>query len=507
MKVRLLHPDRDFDLTAVRPPQATTVAQDLGLHTLVEAMAGNDKALRATAEAVLLAATGMGEAAAIAHRQAGIADALAHPQAVRTIHALATEAIESRRRNYLGIDLSDHAPSTALYGAVELLRTFSSWLRKLHGEVGALQGKFRSNAFTGLFASVRENLDGAYLDSIDAHIETLGFRHGVLLEARLGGGNTGTAYGLRLPNAASPGWLKRLFGHLPPTYTWRLPECDEAGARVLREIRDLGIARTTDALVQSAGHVLQFFESLRAELAFYVGALNLHDRLQAAGVPVCLPAFATISARCLQMRGLRNPVLALSSHASIVPSDCDADGSEILLVTGANQGGKSTFLRALGLAQVMLHAGLFIAADEYTGTLRSGVFTHAHREEDASLRRGKFDEELQRLAAIASQVRPGAVVLFNEPFAATNERDGSEVALEVFDALRERGIAVWCVSHLATLARSLASRADADVLLLRAERRDDGSRSFVIRPGEPLDTSFGDDLYQQLFDADAPTWQ
>ncbi len=502
MKVRLLHPDRDFDPSAAPPPQAATVAQDLGLDIVIGAMAADDETLRATAQAVLLVATGAGDAQSIAHRQAGLADALEHAQAVRALYALAMEAVASRRRHYLGFELSDRAPSSALFGAIELLDTFVGWMRKLRDLVDAQQDHFRSAAFTGLFASVRENIDAAYLAAIDAHLETLRFRQGVLLDARLGAGNTGSAYRLRLAHAEPHRWLQRLLGQTPPAYTWRLAERDEAGARILRGIRDRGITDTASTLAQSAKHVLHFFETLRAELAFYVGALNLHERLQAAGVATCLPAFAPIGSCQLQATGLCNPVLALCTQSGVVASDCAADGMDLLLVTGANQGGKSTFLRALGLAQVMLHTGLFVAADRYAGTLRSGVFSHARREEDATLARGKFDEELQRMAIIADQVHRGGLVLFNEPFATTNEREGSEVAMQVFDALRERDIAVCCVSHLATLARSLAARGAGDVLFLRADRQDDGSRSFVIRRGEPLGTSFGEDLYHRLFDLD-----
>jgi len=363
MKVRLLHPDRDFDPSAAPPPQAATVAQDLGLDIVIGAMAADDETLRATAQAVLLAATGAGDAQSIAHRQAGLADALEHAQAVRALYALAMEAVASRRRHYLGFELSDRAPSSALFGAIELLDTFVGWMRKLRDLVDAQQDHFRSAAFTGLFASVRENIDAAYLAAIDAHLETLRFRQGVLLDARLGAGNTGSAYRLRLAHAEPHRWLQRLLGQTPPAYTWRLAERDEAGARILRGIRDRGITDTASTLAQSAKHVLHFFETLRAELAFYVGALNLHERLQAAGVATCLPAFAPIGARQLQATGLCNPVLALCTQSGVVASDCAADGMDLLLVTGANQGGKSTFLRALGLAQVMLHTGLFVAAD------------------------------------------------------------------------------------------------------------------------------------------------
>ena len=61
----------------------------------------------------------------------------------------------------------------------------------------------------------------------------------------------------------------------------------------------------------------------------------------------------------------------------------------------------------------------------------SSLFTHDKREEDASLDKGKVDEELARMSEIADYLGPNSMVLFNESFAATNERDGSEIARQI----------------------------------------------------------------------------
>ncbi|WP_240977948.1 hypothetical protein [Planctomonas sp. JC2975] len=97
------------------------------------------------------------------------------------------------------------------------------------------------------------------------------------------------------------------------------------------------------------------------------------------------------------------------------------------MVTGANRGGKSTFLRSVGLAQLMMQAGMFVPARSLSATIVSGVFTHFKREEDTALASGKFDEELARMRDIVGQIQPRALILFNESFAATNEREGAEV--------------------------------------------------------------------------------
>ncbi|WP_261538587.1 MutS-related protein [Burkholderia multivorans] len=168
-------------------------------------------------------------------------------------------------------------------------------------------------------------------------------------------------------------------------------------------------------------------------------------------------------------------------------------------MTGANEGGKSTFLRSIGLAQMMMQAGMVVGATSFGANVCDGLFTHYKREEDASMTSGKFDEELLRMDAIAKHVRPDSVVLFNESFAATNEREGSEVARQIVQALVERRVKVFFVTHMYEFSHGLYEAMKDQAVFLRADRREGGKRTFKVSPGEPLQTSFGEDLYTQIF--------
>ena len=102
----------------------------------------------------------------------------------------------------------------------------------------------------------------------------------------------------------------------------------------------------------------------------------------------------------------------------------EADGKNLTIVTGANQGGKSSFLRGIGLAQLMMQCGMFAGAESFAADLCAALFTHYKREEDATMKSGKFDEEIARMSDIVDGITPNSLVLFNESFAATNEREG-----------------------------------------------------------------------------------
>lgn len=115
--------------------------------------------------------------------------------------------------------------------------------------------------------------------------------------------------------------------------------------------------------------------------------------------------------------------------------------------------------------------------------------------------RGKLDEELKRMSGIVDSMTPKSIVLFNESFAATNEREGLEIARQIIRALVEKDNTVFCVTHLYDLAHTLYQRQAETALFLRAERRDDGKRTFRLVEGGPLPTSYGPDLYERIFSA------
>jgi DNA mismatch repair ATPase MutS len=131
-----------------------------------------------------------------------------------------------------------------------------------------------------------------------------------------------------------------------------------------------------------------------------------------------------------------------------------------------------------------------------------GLFTHFKREEDATMKSGKFDEELSRMNQIVDLLTPHAFILFNESFAATNEREGSEIARQIVSALLEQGQRVAFVNHQFALAHGFLEKPLDSALFLRADRLEDGRRTFKLIEGEPLSTSFGKDVYREVFSSE-----
>ena len=496
MKSFLMHPDRDFDTGRGLPCNEPDLAKDLELDVLLRVMAGDDKFLLGVARSGLH--SGLTNPEEIVYRQHVLADCIAEPQIVNDFYQVAETALAEEKK-IIGWLFRD-SPESVLHRARQVMQLFVDKLRRLRGIGDANAGRLRSEGFTRFFAMLASELDDDYLAELQAHLDELAFRRGTLISAGLGEGCKGVGYVIR--RHPEQGWRDRRRKDRSG-YTFVLPERDENGMRTLSDLNGRGLNGTASALAQSVDHIRSFFQLLRAELGFYLGCLNLRDRLAANGEPVCFPVPASPGRESLSARGLYDPCLALHMEARTVGNDVDADARRLVMITGANQGGKSTFLRSLGLAQLMMQAGMFVAAESFTAAASSGVFTHFKREEDATMEQGKLDEELARMSEIAGQITAGGLLLCNESFASTNEREGSEIARQIIRALTELGIRVVFVTHLYDLAQGCFAGNEGTSLFLRAERLPDGHRTFRLRPGEPLPTSHGQDLYHQVFGAPA----
>lgn len=498
MKTLLMHRDRDFDLQQELARNEQALTQDLELNTLFRAMANDDEFLFDVVRKAILSGL-RNDVDTIVYRQAILNDCLANPAVIRGLYDLAVEAIENKKKHYWSF-LSNY-PSSILHGSTQILQMFMDMLRKLRAIADEQAGRFASEGFATLFATLQRELSDEYLAGVHGHLTELELRDGVLLSGELGMGNAGIDYILRQTHETRQSWLVRLLGKGPPGYTFRIADRDEAGAKALANLRDRGINLVANALAQSADHILGFFQTLRVELAFYVGCLNLRARLEAKGEPVCFPQPAHAGQRKHRCDGLYDVCLALTMQPRVVGNTLEADGKRLVVITGANQGGKSSFLRAIGLAQLMMRSGMFVAAEYFAAELCTGLFTHYKREEDATMTSGKFDEELSRLSEIVDRLTPDSMLLFNESFAATNDREGSEIAGQVVRALLDKRLQVFFVTHLHEFAHRMFETLKQDAVFLRAERNDDGTRTFKLVEGEPLDTSYGEDLYRQVFEA------
>jgi DNA mismatch repair protein MutS2 len=158
-----------------------------------------------------------------------------------------------------------------------------------------------------------------------------------------------------------------------------------------------------------------------------------------------------------ELHALRHPLLALEAFATqhdkrkathVVPSDVRARRGRALVVSGPNAGGKTVTLKALGLAALMLRAGLPIAAREgSTLSLVTRVLTDVGDDQSLQKSLSTFSAHILNLKRILDDACPGALVLLDELCGGTDPREGEALAAAVLDGLCRRGAAVMATTH------------------------------------------------------------
>jgi len=491
MKAFLMHRDRDFDANRGLPANEQALTQDLELNTLFAAMAAGDRVLAEVARRALLLS--LRDPDEIVYRQRILRDCLENPAVVRELYALAGEAIRSEKSVWGS--LYRDSPRSVLGASVQKLELLVGFLRRLRQMADRHGAQFRSPGFNRFFSMLVEELEEDYFAQIETYLKELKFKGGLLLSAQLAAGNKGTNHVLR--RAREQRWFERMLDR--SGYSFTIPDRDDSGYKALGELEDKADNLAANALAQSVEHVLSFFVMLRTEIGFYVGCVNLSERLADKREPTCIPVPLAVGDHGLSGRGLYDVCLALTVDHRVVGNDIAAGDKSLVMITGANQGGKSTFLRSVGLAQLMMQSGMFIAGESFSSSVRDGLFTHYKREEDEALESGKLDEELARMSEIADHITPSSMLLCNESFAATNEREGSEIARQVIHAFLQVGVSVLFVSHMFDLADGFSREARETTLCLRAERGADAARPFTLVEANPLPTCYGEDSYRKVF--------
>lgn len=200
----------------------------------------------------------------------------------------------------------------------------------------------------------------------------------------------------------------------------------------------------------------------------------------------------------LHLVGSRHPVVEVLSGAPFVPNDVALDGEhrQILLLTGPNMGGKSTYLRQLALAVIMARAGSFVAAESAEIGSVDRIFTRVGAADDLARGESTFMVEMTEVARILRQATSRSLVILDEVGRGTATFDGLSLAWAVVEALHdppgdEPGPLVVFATHYHELT-DLAERLERVANVSVAVKEWQGTVIFLhrVNPG-PSDRSYG----------------
>lgn len=199
------------------------------------------------------------------------------------------------------------------------------------------------------------------------------------------------------------------------------------------------------------------------EVQFYLAWLDFVEPMRTNGLQFCYPTVSTTSKRTDVVDAFDVALAAklVREGGDVVANSFSLDGNErILVVTGPNQGGKTTFARMFGQLHYLATLGLPVPGRAAVLSLPDRVFSHFGREESIETLRGRLEDELVRVRDMFEHATSDSVFVINEGFSSTTLTDavflGREIVARMAD-LGLLGVYVTFVDELSTLSEATVS--------------------------------------------------
>jgi DNA mismatch repair protein MutS len=212
------------------------------------------------------------------------------------------------------------------------------------------------------------------------------------------------------------------------------------------------------------------------ELQFYLAYLDYVAPLRAAGLSFCYPALTTAGTDVFARDAFDLALAAklVPAHQTVVTNDFDLSGTErVIVVSGPNQGGKTTFARTFGQLHHLSATGCPVPGTAARLSWFDQIFAHFEREEDIGNQTGKLEDDLLRIRRALLAATPQSIVIMNEIFTSTTLSDalflGEKVLAKVIE-LDLLCVYVTFVDELAVLGPTIVSMASMIVPDNPAER-------------------------------------
>ncbi len=502
MKINLLNRP-DYQYTRELAPFKNDLYEDLDLEPILNIMCKNDRYVYQTCRNILLSP--MEDYENILHRQNALKDCIRNKKSIFSLYTTVAEVVTdlSNYRTKMNKD-GNPLPAVRVIHSIEMLNLLAEGLEKLKAEIVSTYGNFSGNIFRDFYDGFLKEYDTEFMQLVHQKRQTLqALQIGgeIQISCQIGSGLKSENF---LVNSVDEYQSKHKFDKIESLFSTVLKKNEIRisydNLQLLRDCRDLesaGLLHVAMCFDDFSKEISRLFDSLRHQLAFYYGCCNLHTHM--TGMTFAL-TFPEINKESNAITGSGYYDLSFAIRSLKLPESNELTGTDTLLylITGTNHGGKTTFLRSVGIAQLMAQCGMFVPAKTMSTRIFRGIYTHFVRNEDVTMTAGKLEEELARLSKIVDHMVPESLIFLNESFATTSEREGAMIAEDIVRAFFDNRVTCFFVTHIYAFAKKAFQEEREKTQFLQAERTGEGERTYRITEGEPGLTGYGMELYEKI---------
>ena len=213
--------------------------------------------------------------------------------------------------------------------------------------------------------------------------------------------------------------------------------------------------------------VIYRFNQSIGELAGLLTAVDVYwamascfDSWRQRGIDICLPEILPMEQRSAQVIAARNPLIESGNGeaaAEIVANDLIRSGEQnLVLITGANNGGKTTYIKTAGLIQLLGQKGLYVPARQARLSEVDAIFSHFVAPDDIGRGEGRYRNELRRMRTILERATPYSLVILDEPCGGTDHHEGQRQSRILLQGFHLLGAATFFTTHMHEMASAMS---------------------------------------------------
>ncbi len=476
----------------------------------------------------------------IKYRQDALDDFINIKTLLPTLYSTITDMLTNDRANVHNIESVQSF--TALNGQIAALDCYIECIDRLHEFYCKNKDSIKSEAITKLFS----HFEDIYLSDEYCHIkdcmaelhkavdnrvrsvtvainfdeEMLPVSAGIVDYSTVPAGIKPSVFdriiyrGAKFPETIVKG---KLYTKYIPTKTVTnetdINEVDKALFNELERITDRYIRTLSDAMATYRKIGFEEIYALETQLDFYSGVVRFIESAAARGIEMCRPEILPADKRYCEIKGLFDVAfykrISAINHDKtgdklIVRNDIIFDDSaRFYILTGANNGGKTTFVRAVGICQLLSQAGLYAPARECKISLCDYIYTNFPKEEEVGINSSRFTTEIKEFKEISKTITNQSLLLMNESIQSTTPKECVEIASElvrIFAIIGARGVFATHLTDIARMCDEINKDEDIRSKLLSIVMAADeatGERKYKIVKGLPTEHSFAKTVFNK----------